>query len=123
MVHVAMHAVRHDPHWKQVYQRLSPRLGRNKTLVAIARKLLIAIWHILTKGQADRFASEWRVAAGLHALAYKIGVANLAEDRASQFVRNQLDRLGIGQELTHIPWGSKNVKLPPSALPPEPGED
>ncbi len=123
MVEVARSAANTHPHWQMEFDRLAPRIGKHKAIVAIARKLLVVVWHILTYQEVDRFASEWRVAAGLHALAYKIGVANLAEDRASQFVRNQLDRLGIGQELTHIPWGSKNVKLPPSSLPPDPGED
>jgi len=35
---------------------------------------------------------------------------------ARQFVRDQLDRLGLGRDLTHIPWGSKRYKLPPSRV-------
>ena len=35
---------------------------------------------------------------------------------AIQFTRNQLDRLGIGADLEKIPWGTKQVKLPPSRL-------
>jgi hypothetical protein len=30
--------------------------------------------------------------------------------------RNQMDRLGIGQELLILPWGTKKFKLPPSKL-------
>jgi hypothetical protein len=33
-----------------------------------------------------------------------------------EFSRAQLDRLGIGAELSEIPWGSKRFKLPPSRL-------
>jgi hypothetical protein len=42
---------------------------------------------------------------------------NLPEGQSAlQFTRNQLDRLGIGQEVTHIPLGSKRFKLPLSNL-------
>ncbi|MDH5508258.1 MAG: IS110 family transposase [Anaerolineae bacterium] len=116
MVEVARSASNTHPRWQAELERLEPRIGRKKAVVAIARKLLVAVWHILTHQQADRFASDWRVAAGLHLLAYKIGVRRLPEQSAKHFVRNQLDRLGIGADLTHVPWGTKQVKLPPSRL-------
>jgi len=57
------------------------------------------------------------VTCSFFALAYKVGVRNLPHGvGARQFVRDQLDRLGLGQELTHIPWGSKRFKLPPSRM-------
>jgi hypothetical protein len=34
----------------------------------------------------------------------------------SGITRSQMDRLGIGQDLQVLPWGSKKVKLPPSTL-------
>jgi hypothetical protein len=42
----------------------------------------------------------------------------LPQGSARHFVRDELDRLGIGQDLERIPWGTKQVKLPPSRLPP-----
>ena len=72
---------------------------------------------MLTHGEADRFASDEQVACSFFALAYKVGVKNLpAGVGARHFVRDQLDRLGLGQELTHIPWGSKRFKLPLSRV-------
>jgi hypothetical protein len=60
------------------------------------------------------------VATSLFTLAHRMRVQNLPDGQtALQFTRQQLDRLGIGQELTVIPWGTKKVKLPPSSLPPE----
>ena len=79
MVQVARIASRTHPHWKQELARLAPRIGTKRAIVAIARKLLVAVWHILSKEEADRFASPWRVAAGLHLLAYRIGVRRLPE--------------------------------------------
>lgn len=116
VVEAAQHASRHHPHWHTEYARLEPRLGRSKAIVAIGRKLLVTVWHVLTKETADRFADPTQVACSLFAHAYRVGVGNLPDGlSAKAFVRQQLDRLGIGQELTEIPWGTKRVKLPPSA--------
>ena len=117
MVDAAAHAVKMKGHWRDLYERLKPRLGRPKALVAVARKLLVAVWHVLTEATADRFAAPEQVAAAFYALAYKVGVRNLPQGvGARQFVRDQLDRLGLGDESTHIPWGSKRFRLPPSRV-------
>jgi hypothetical protein len=53
-------------------------------------------------------------------LAYEIKVCNLpAGLSAWAFTRQQLDRLGIGQDLDILPSGGTKVKLPPSTLPSE----
>jgi transposase len=41
MVKAANAAVRHHPFWKHEFERLEPRLGRSKTIMVIARKLLV----------------------------------------------------------------------------------
>jgi transposase len=44
----AAHVVANShPHWKAELARLEPRLGRNRAIVAIARKLLVTVWHVL----------------------------------------------------------------------------
>ena len=117
MVESAQAAVRCHDHWQGQYQQLSKRTGKKKAKVAIARKLLITVWHTLTKGEGDRFATEQQVACSFFSLAYKLRVKNLPDGMSAlQFTRHHLDRLGIGQGLTHIPWGSKTFKLPPSKL-------
>lgn len=117
MVEAAQAAARTHPHWQAELHRLEKRLGRKKTIVVIARKLLVSVWHVLTKQCADRYAVPEQVACSFFALAYRMGVANLPDGLgALAFTRQQLDRLGLGQELTEIPWGSKRFKLPPSKL-------
>jgi len=117
MVDAANAAVRHHPYWKKEFERLEYRLGRSKAIVAIARRLLVAVWHILTNGVVDRHADETGVAASLYKLAYEIKVNNLPKGTSARaFTRQQLDRLGIGQNLEVLPWGGKKVKLPPSQL-------
>jgi len=117
MVNAANHAVEHHVHWKKELARLAPHLGRSKAIVAIARKLLVAVWHVLSKQAADRFADPRDVASSFIRYAYRIGVKNLPNQQpATVFTRDQLDRLDIGKELKEIPWGSKRFKLPPSKL-------
>jgi len=120
MVNAANHAIEHHPHWKKEFERLEPHLGRSKAVVAIARKLLVAVWHVLSEKAADRFADPANVARSFFTYAYRVGVRNLPEGRSAlSFTREQLDRLGIGQDLLEIPWGSKPHKLPASKLLPE----
>jgi transposase len=117
MVNAANVAVQHHPFWKKEFARLEVRLGRSKTIVAIARKLLVAVWHILTFEAVDRHADERSVAASFINLAYKMGVKNLPNGiSAKAFARQQMDRLEIGAGMTAVPWGSKRIVLPPSKL-------
>jgi transposase len=117
MVEAAQRAARTHPHWKAELARLEPRLGRPKAIVAIARKLLVAVWHVLAEQGADRFAEPGQVACSMFAYAYRVGVKNLPDGQSAlQFTRDQLDRLKVGHDLTHLPWGSKHFKLPPSQL-------
>jgi len=127
MIESAHTASRTHPHWKAELARLEPRIGHNKAIVAIARKLLVAVWHaprvlvagVLTEGCADRFAAPDGVARTLLKHAYRLGRANRPDDQtAAEYVRQQLDRLGLGADLTAIQQGSKTFALPPSRLTP-----
>jgi hypothetical protein len=117
MVNAANKAVQHHPFWKKEFARLEAHLGRSKAIVAIARKQLVAVWHILTNEEADRHADECIVAASLINLAYKMGTKNLPKGTTAKlFARQQMDRLQLGAGLTTIHWGSKQIVLPPSNL-------
>lgn len=117
MVNAANNAVQNHKHWKKELEQMEPHLGRSKAIVAIARKLLVAVWHVLSKAISDRFADPCDVACSFYRFAYKVGVKNLPNDQSAlTFTREQLDRLGIGKDLREIPWGSMRHKLPPSKL-------
>jgi transposase len=121
VVEAAQTAANTHPHWQAELARLEPRLGRNKAIVAIARKLLVVVWHVLTHGEADRFADPELVARKLLAHAEHLGKnGRPAGQTAGAYVRNQLDRLGLGAELTHIQRGRKQrVLMPPATVEPE----
>ena len=108
--------MRHHPYWQAQFERLASRKGAGKAIVAIARKLLVAIWHVLTKQVADCPADPVRVARTLwrwaqkHSTASRLGLPRLT------FVRAYLDRLQVGQELTMLESGSTTYALPPSQI-------
>lgn len=118
MVDAANHAVLHHPHWKEQFAQLSLRLGRSKAVVAIARKLLVVVWQVLSRGVADSKANPVQVACSIFAFAHKVRVKNLPyRQSALIFTRTQLDRLKIGRDVHILPWGTKKFKLPESAMP------
>jgi transposase len=126
LTEAAQVAANSHPHWKAELARLQPRLGRNTpalaggardAIVAIARKLLVAVWYILVQHKTDRFAQPEAIAQKLLKFAYQLGKETRPKGQsAAQFVRQHLDTLHLGNELTNIAWGSKKpIPLPPSA--------
>jgi hypothetical protein len=61
LIEVAWSAVRHDPVWKARFESLASKKGAGKAIVAMARKLLVVIWHVLTHQGADRQADPVRI--------------------------------------------------------------
>lgn len=116
LIESAWIAVRHHPYWQAQFERLAARKGAGKAIVAIARKLLVTIWHVLTKQVADCHADPVRVARKLWHWAQKHGTASRLGLPRLTFVRAYLDRLQLGQELTLLEAGSTTYTLPPSQI-------
>jgi transposase len=117
LVEAAQTAANTHPHWQAELARLEPRLGRNKTIVAIARKLLVAVWHVLTKHIADRHAEPERVACKFLQHAYRLGRHRRRPGQSTgAYVRHELDRLALGRDLQLIRWGQRRIPLPPAAV-------
>ena len=117
MVEAANIAVMKHPYWKAMFERLEPIKGRAKTIVIVARKLLVAVWHVLTFEVVDKHADELQVTRMFYSFAYRIGVHNLPDGMSAlEYTRHQLDRLGIGVNVDRFKRGSNSHKLPPSTL-------
>jgi transposase len=59
MVEAAWRAVGMSPFWKAEYEKYLRRLRKpNQAIVVIVRKLLVAMWHVLSKEETDEHASE-----------------------------------------------------------------
>jgi transposase len=112
LVEAAHTAVRRHPHWKAVFERLEVRIGTQKAIVAIARKLLIAIWHIWHKRQLDLHGDVDYIGIKLWSWAGALSLEQRGRLTPTQWTRVQLMRLGIGHERTHIVRGTTRRRLP-----------
>ncbi len=104
LVEAARAAVRYDPYWAAVAAKLGSRIGEKKALVAIARRLLVTIWHVLTKHEADLHAQPERVAAKFMRWSWKLKPQHRQGLQSREFIRWKLEPLGIGAELTHLTY-------------------
>ena len=111
MVEAAWVAVGSHPYWKGLFQRLAARIGRLKAIVAIARKLLVVVWHVLTEQVADREAMSAQVAGKFLEWSWKIGRTNRAGVSTADFIRRELQRLQIGADLTSVTRGTRTFRI------------
>ena len=117
LVESAWVAVQFDSRWRDQFERLAQRIGRRKAIVAIARKLLVVIWHVLSHRRVDRQADPERVVRYFLAWGRQAKALARLGLKASEFARQQLDILGIGQQLPALISFGVTYRLPPSSLP------
>jgi hypothetical protein len=111
LVEAAWQAVEHHPHWKAEFARLTRRMDKNRAIVAVARKLLVVVWHVLAEGVADRHAQPDRVAFKLMRWSWELSDEQRGGLSTRQFVRYHLLRLQLGDDLTHITTGKDTRRL------------
>lgn len=103
MVEAAWRAVRMSPYWKDQYEKHLRRMRKpNQAIVAIARKLLVAIWHVLTKEETDIHASEDDLAYKMLLLSWSLK-ANVRKGLSyKQFAKYALMKLGVEKDITRF---------------------
>jgi transposase len=111
LIEAARVAVQTHPYWKREFARLAKRIDEHKAVVAIARKLLIVVWHVLMAKSADRRADAEQVAFKLMVWAWKLSEEQRGGLSSRQFIRAHLIGLGLGAELTHITRGGTRRPL------------
>jgi transposase len=102
LVEAAWIAVEHHPFWKQEFHKLNHHMKTTKAIVAIARRLLVAIWHVMSERIADRKADPEMVAFKLMKWSWQLNDLLRGGLTTRQFVRYQLMQLKLGENLTHI---------------------
>ena len=105
LIEAARTALQTHPYWQREFARLAKRIGEHKAVVAIARKLLIVVWHVLLAKSADRRADAEQVAFKLMVWSWKLSDEQRGGLTSRQFIRAHLIRLGLGEDLTHITRG------------------
>jgi hypothetical protein len=114
LVEAAWRAADTHPYWKAQYKRLERRIGSNKAAVAIARKLLVAVWHVLTERCADRHADPDKVAFKYIMWSWKLNDAKRDGMSTRQWARFHLMRLHLGEDLMHITRGGNRYPIAPT---------
>jgi len=104
-------AVEYHPHWKELFARLSARIGIHKAIVAIARKLLVAVWHVLSRKSADIHADVQAVARTLHSFPARCGTTPGKRRSQAALLRYYLDQLGLGEDLEVIHYSGRVYRL------------
>jgi len=115
MVEAAWGAVRSHPHWKAQYEALK-NFGKhpNEAIVAIARKLLVSVWHVLSKRQPFIHSSDEVLAYKMLIWAQQLDEIALQGLSRQQFIKYALLRLGTGQHLTRIVRNGFPRRIAPS---------
>jgi hypothetical protein len=113
LIEAAWTAVQRHPHWKREFEHLTVRMAKGKAIVTIARKLLVAAWYVLSKRIADVHADPHIVGLKFFAWSWKLNAEQHGGLTRRQFVRYQLLRLDLGNDLTHIQRGGTKRPLAP----------
>ncbi|WKZ52864.1 MAG: IS110 family transposase [Anaerolineales bacterium] len=103
LVEAAWRAIRISPYWKEQYEKYLKRMRKpQQAIVVIARKLLVTVWHVLTKEEMDEHVGE-------EDLAYKMLVLSWDMDESArlgltykQFAKYALLKLGVETDITRF---------------------
>ena len=103
MVEAAWRAVGMSPFWKAEYEKHLKRMRKpNQAIVVIARKLLIAIWHVLSKEETDIHASEEELAYKMLLLSWSLSKDVRMGLTYKQFAKYALMKLGVETDITRF---------------------
>lgn len=114
LVEAAWRAIRMSPLWKQRYEELKERKGSCKAIVAIARKLLVAVWHVLSKEETDRNASQEDLAWKMLLWSWSLGNEARLGLTPKQFAKYSLMRLGVQSDIKEFMRGKVLRRIAPA---------
>lgn len=103
LVEAAWQAIRISPYWKEQYGKYLQRMRKpNQAIVVIARKLLVAVWQVLTKEETDQHASEEDLAYKMLVLAWDLNEEVRMGLTYKQFAKYALMKLGVETDITRF---------------------
>jgi len=114
MVEAAWRAVRMSPYWKEQYEKFLKRMRRpNPAIVVVARKLLVAVWHVLSKEELDERASEEDLAYKMLLWSWSLSKEVRQGLTYKQFAKYALMRLGVQTDITRFVRGKVPRRIAP----------
>lgn len=111
LIEAARVAIRWDPHWRQVHDRIARRRGTNIATVAVARKMLVVIWHLLTDNTVYDHLRPQTFVTKLQEWAYRIGSTHLPASSTKEFVQDRLSALGLDTLAQSLTAKGRNGRL------------
>ncbi len=103
LVEAAWGAIRISPYWKEQYEKYLRRMRKpNQAIVVIARKLLVAVWHVLTKEETDIHVSEEDLAYKMLVLSWDLNEDVRMGLTYKQFAKYALMKLGVETDITRF---------------------
>jgi len=111
LVEAAWVAVNHHPYWKEQFVTLQRRKAPSKAIVAIARKLLVVIWHVLSEHCVEKHSNPQMIAFKLMTWAWKLDESQRGGLTTRQFIRYYLMRLQVGETLTRLDRGGTHQTI------------
>jgi hypothetical protein len=103
--------IRANPQWRAEYDALCKRKHPNQAIVAIARRLLVTPWYLLSNQEAYNRSSEEDLAYKMLVLAWDLDENVRMSLTYKQFAKYGLLRLGKGEHLTRIVKGGKPRRI------------
>ena len=103
LVEAAWRAIRISPYWKEQYEKCLKRMRKpNQAIVVIACKLLVAVWHGLSKEETDLHANEEDLAYKMLVLAWDLDESVRMGLSDKQFAKYALMKLGVETDITRF---------------------
>ena len=103
LVEAAWRAIRISPYWKEQYENCLRRMRKpNQAIVVIARKLLVVVWHVLTKAETDERVNEEDLAYKMLVLAWDLDENVRMGLTYKQFAKYALMKLGVETDITRF---------------------
>ena len=116
LVEAAWRAIRISPYWKERYETYLKRMRKpNQAIVVIARKLLVAVWHVLTKEETDVHASAEELAYKMLVLSWDLDENVRLGLTYKQFAKYALMKLGVANDITRFVRRNVPRRLAPKA--------
>ena len=112
MIEAAWRAVRMSPYWKEQYEKFFHRMRReSQAIVVVARKLLVAVWHVLSKEETDVRANEEDLAYKMLLWSWSLPEEARQGLTHKQFAKYALMRLGVPTDITRFVRGKVSRRI------------
>ena len=114
LVEAAWQAIRSNPRLRAQYDELCKRKHPNQAIVAIARKLLVTLWYLLSKQESYTPSTDEDLAYKMLTWAWHMDKSALRGMTNQQFAKYGLLQLGRGKDLTRIVKGGRPRRIAPT---------